>query len=65
MRRNTACGGRGTMSPLTSGRRSKTFTSVALDEYKERLKWTRIDDEQEKSEGCKEKLEEQHHLDIE
>jgi hypothetical protein len=45
---------------------SSFFTSAALDEYKERLKRTRIDYEQEKSQGCKkEKLEEQHQLDIE
>ena len=42
------------------------ITHAALDEYKERLKRTRIDDEQEKGEVCKkEKLEEQHQLDIE
>jgi hypothetical protein len=47
-------------------KKEQDITSAALDEYEERLKRTRLDDEQEKGEGCKkEKLEEQHQLDIE
>jgi hypothetical protein len=47
-------------------KKEQDITSTALDEYEVRLKRTRIDDEQEKGEGCKkENLEKQHQLDLE
>ncbi len=47
-------------------KKKQDITSAALDEYRERLKRTKIDDAQQKGEDCKkEKLEEQHQLDIE
>ena len=47
-------------------KKEQDILSAALDEYKEHLKRTSIDDEQEKGEGCKEeKLQEQHQLYIE
>jgi hypothetical protein len=47
-------------------KKEQDITSAALDEYRERLKRTIIDDAQQKGQECKqEKLEEQHQLDIE
>ena len=47
-------------------KKEQGITSATLDEYRERLKRTIIDDAHQKGEECKkEKLEEQHQLDIE
>ena len=47
-------------------KKEQDVTSAALDEYREQLKRTKIDNTQQKGEECKkEKLEEQHQLDIE
>ena len=47
-------------------KKEQDVTSAALDEYREQLKRTKIDNAQQKGEECKkEKHEQQHQLDIE